>query len=181
MGRPRRPQSVKLICGMLGADPDLLRRAIQRLTREFGPVDLHSDLWPFDQTDYYAEQMGPQLRRQFIAFERLVQPDALAGIKHETNALEDAIADDCVALGIPRPVNLDPGYIHPSKLVLASTKDSAHRIAIGAKMYAEITLQYARGAWQPLPWTYPDYRAEHYHAFFDQVRERLLEQWRGEA
>jgi len=163
---------------MLSGDSDLLRRAAQLLARRFGTIDLRSDLWPFDHTDYYADEMGSGLQRQFVSFERLIQPDALAEIKHETNALEATMAEECIALNLPRPVNLDPGYVHPSKLVLASTKDSAHRVAIGAKMYAEVTLQYAHGRWRPLPWTYPDYRSPDYHAFFDRVRTRLLEQWR---
>ena len=32
----------------------------------------------------------------------------------------------------PRPLNLDPGYLTPAKLVLASTKDHAHRIYLSA-------------------------------------------------
>ena len=33
----------------------------------------------------------------------------------------------------PRPLNLDPGYLTPAKLVLASTKDHAHRIYLARR------------------------------------------------
>lgn len=174
MGTPRAPRPVKLFCGLLSGDEDLLRRAIQLLVRRFGPVDMVSDVWPFDQTNYYEAEMGAGLRRQFVAFERLVSPEALPQVKHETNALEQQIAEQCLPMGLLRPVNLDPGYITPSKLVLATTKDAGHRVSIGARMYAEVTLRYVDGAWRIQPWTYPDYRQASYRAFFAATRENLL-------
>ncbi|MHC4074906.1 MAG: DUF4416 family protein, partial [Planctomycetota bacterium] len=76
----------------------------------------------------------------------------------------------------PRPINFDPGIIEPSKLILATTKNYSHRIYIGKKMYAEVTLIFDKGAWQPLPYTYPDYRQQCYFDFFEKVRKRLVEQ-----
>ena len=68
-----------------------------------------------------------------------------------------------------------------SKLVLATTKDHAHRIYLGHGIYAEVTLQYAHGGWQTMPWTYPDYARPEYHAFFVQVRERFRAQQQSAA
>ena len=177
MGKPHAPLPVKLFCGLLSADVDLLRRATQLLVRCFGPVDMVSDVWPFDQTNYYEAEMGGGLRRQFVAFERLVSPESLPDIKHQTNALEGQIAEQCLAMGLTRPVNLDPGYVTPSKLVLATTKDSGHRVSIGASMYAEVTLRFVDGGWQIQPWTYPDYRQAAYHAYFSALRQSLLRRW----
>jgi len=179
MARSRAPQPVKLICGLLSGDVDLLKRARQLLVRQFGPIDLESDVWPFEQTDYYAEEMGSDLKRAFVSFAELHAPDVLAGVKRETNALEAKIAEQCEGLDLPRPVNLDPGYVDPGKLVLATTKDRSHRIYIGQRMYAEVTLHFAGGAWQPWPWTYPDYRRPGYHEFLMRVRERLRQQRRA--
>jgi hypothetical protein len=172
MARPRPAKPVKLFAGLLSGDVDLLRRARQLLTRRWGPIDLASDFWPFDQTDYYTPEMGPGLQRWFLSFENLVPPDHLAEIKLETNALEQRLAEDCLLADIPRPVNIDPGYVDLTKLVLATTKDRGHRIYLGHGIYAEVTLQYAHGTWQTLPWTYPDYTRPEYHAFFTRIRER---------
>ncbi len=100
MARPRAPQLIKLFCGLLSGDVDLLQRARQLLRRRLGPTDLVSEIWPFEQTDYYAEEMGPDLKRQFVSFARPTPPDALAGTKHETNAIEE----DIVILGTSREI-----------------------------------------------------------------------------
>jgi hypothetical protein len=56
---------------------------------------------------------------------------------------------------------------------LASTKDHAHRIYLADGIYAEVTLSFRAGAWQPFDWTYPDYRRPDFHEFFTRCRERL--------
>jgi len=169
------PARVKLIVGILASDSSCLDVAVRRVAHALGPVDLASEVWPFTQTHYYDQQTGPHIRRQFVSLSSLIHPGELAHIKHRTNALEQALAESLDA-DVPRPVNLDPGVVEPSKLVLASTKNFSHRIYIGENIYAEITLIFDKGQWRPMPHTYPDYRQSCYFAFFDQVRQRLREQ-----
>ena len=169
------PKPVKLIIGILAANHKCLYTAAEVLVDKFGKADLTSDLWPFNQTDYYKDQMGPCILRQFISIEKLIDPGKLAKIKHRTNKLEQKLAKT-LALPLPRPVNLDPGIIEPSKLVLATTKNFSHRIYIGKNMYAEITLIVDKGRWRPLEHTFPDYRQQCYFDFFEKVRTRLREQ-----
>jgi len=176
----KEPKPVKLMVGILASDERCLAAARESLGSTLGTCDLVSDIWSFDQTDYYAEQMGPHILRQFISIERLIDPGQLASIKHQTNALEQHLAAT-LGLPFPRPVNLDPGIIEPSKLILATTKNYAHRIYIGQRMYAEVTLVYDKGQWRPLPFTYPDYRRQEYFDFFSQVRFRLVQQLRDQV
>lgn len=161
---------------MLSCDVDVLRRARQLLSREYGPVDLESAIWPFTDTAYYEKEMGSALLRQFIAFERPISSERLVEAKIESNAIERRIAADCDAIEIARPVNIDPGYVDPARLVLATTKDRAHRIHIGRGIHAEVTLLYVKGVWRELPWTYPDYRRAEYQDFMTRARARLMEQ-----
>jgi len=166
---------VKLIIGILAADGDCLQRAVDVLPQQFGTIDLTSDIWSFEQTDYYADQAGQHILRQFVSFSKLIDPDQLAGIKHKTNEIEQTLAKQ-LNMPLPRPVNLDPGIIETSKLILATTKNYSHRIYIGNKMYAEVTLIYDKGKWKPFDYTYPDYRQKCYQGFFDKVRAQLKEQ-----
>ncbi len=166
---------VKLIIGILGADEDCCRTAVVAIMDEFGQADFVSDVWAFEQTDYYKEQTGEHILRQFLSIEKLIDPGKLSKIKHKTNKLEQKLAGK-VGSELPRPINLDPGIIEPSKLVLATTKNYSHRIYIGQKMYAEVTLIYDKGHWRPFEYTYPDYRQQCYFDFFGEVRNRLVEQ-----
>ena len=169
------PNPVKLIVGILAANNQCLNTAAEAVTDKFGTADFTSEVWPFDKTDYYKDQMGPRILRQFISIERLIDPGKLAKIKHRTNKIEQKLAK-ALRLPLPRPVNLDPGLIEPSKLVLATTKNYSHRIYIGKKMFAEVTLIFDKGRWQALEHTYPDYRQQSYFDFFEKVRVRLVEQ-----
>jgi len=173
------PKPAKLIIGILAADRNCLHAAIEAVIDKFGKTDYTSDVWAFEKTDYYKDQTGPRIQRQFVSFERLVGLGKLAKIKHQTNKIEQKLVK---SLGLPllRPVNLDPGLIAPAKLILATTKDYSHRIYIGKKMYAEVTLIFDKGRWQPCDHTYPDYRQQCYYRFFDKVRTRLLEQLKSQ-
>ena len=168
------PDKVKLICGMISADVDLFTEACEMMVGHFGPIDIFSEVIDFDFTEYYNRQMGSPLFRKFVSFERLISPDQLAAAKRVTNSIEGVFATR-PGVEVSRPVNLDPGYIAPSKLVLASMKDFSHRIALDGGVFGEITLLY-KGNWQSLQWTFPDYGSRRYDRFLTDVRERLAKQ-----
>ena len=169
---------VKLIVGILACDERALKASHEPLVDAYGPADLVSDVYPFDMTEYYVDEAGPNMVRQFLAFENLIDPGRLAAIKHETNHAEQKLAKQ-LDTPFPRPVNLDPGFIEPSKLVLASTKNFAHRIYIGDHMYAEVTMTYNKGKWEMFPFTFPDYKSGRYNDFLNKVRQRVVQQQRA--
>ncbi len=167
------PPEVKLICGMISADKTLFDAATERLSESFGGVDIISDDTPFDLTHYYDAEMSAPLLRRFVAFAEPVKPDSIVEVKLATNGME---RDFAAAAGNDpaRPINLDPGYIAASKLVLASMKNFSHRIYLSAGVWAEITLMYQKGEWRPLPWTFPDYASGRYDNFLTSARKVLL-------
>jgi len=174
MGELRNPDLALLILAVTSGHGEALSWSRERSEQRFGPVALASDAFDFTETDYYATTMGVGLKKLFFAIESPIDPANLAAIKRQTNDWEAEYA----ALhrhAEPRPLNLDPGYITPAKLVLASTKDHAHRIYLGDGIFAEVTLSYRSGRWQPLNWTYPDYRRADYQQFFTTCRSRLLQ------
>ncbi len=170
MGEALRPQPVNLICALLSGRAEWLEAAKDRLEKVLGRVDLESDTWPFGFTHYYEPEMGAGLLRRICSFRELIAPDNLVAVKHTTNRLEQELAAE-LPDAPRRPVNLDPGYVALGKLVLATTKDQAHRLYLGGGIYAECTLRWHNGAFEPWEWTYPDYRTEEYRAFFARVRE----------
>ncbi|HVP89933.1 MAG TPA: DUF4416 family protein [Terriglobales bacterium] len=179
MARPRAFLPVKLVCGVIYGREALYDRARELLFELHGPVELESPAFAFDLTDYYEREMGPGLARRFMSFRRLVDPSRLPDIKIATNALEDRIAVEADAGA--RPVNIDPGYVTPSALVMATAKDFAHRIPLGRGIYAHLELLFTRTGVRCLDWTYPDMRRDGPRAFFLEVRRQCLEQLRGAA
>lgn len=150
-----------------------LNWARETLVQHLGPVACDSEAFDFTETEYYTATMGANLKKQFLTFERLIDPGALADIKRQTNNWEAEYAATADHVE-PRPLNLDPGYITLAKLVLASTKDHAHRIYLRDGIYAELTLNFRHRRWQPLEWTYPDYLRDDFQRFFTRCREWLL-------
>ncbi|MHC4232057.1 MAG: DUF4416 family protein, partial [Planctomycetota bacterium] len=101
-------QPVKLIVGILACGESALEVSRQVLLDAYGEADLVSEVWPFDMTEYYVDEAGPNMVRQFMAFEKLIDPGRLAAIKHETNRMEQELAKQ-LDTPYPRPVNFDPG------------------------------------------------------------------------
>jgi hypothetical protein len=161
-----------LILAAFSRYPEALDWARQTANESWGPVALESERFEHRETSYYDATMGPDLQKTFFAFEPLIDPAKLVLCKETSNQWEL----DYQALRKhpePRPLNLDPGYLTEAKLVLATTKDRDHRIYLDRGIFAEVTLHFQRGQWQPRPWTYPDYQRPDYHAFFTRCREYL--------
>ncbi|MCY2931439.1 MAG: DUF4416 family protein [Planctomycetota bacterium] len=169
---------VKFVCGMISARVELLEEAAGEMGRRIGEIEAVSETWPFDFTEYYYQEMGRPLWRRFVSFAGLRGADELAGMKVMTNAIEAEFAQRAAAAGgvesvVARPVNLDPGYVEESKLVLASMKNFSHRICLGQGVFGELTLMYRGGKWEALPWTFPDFGSRRYDGFLTEVRGSL--------
>ena len=171
---------VKMICGLISAEASLLDEAAVELGRRIGAIEAASETWAFDFTEYYYQEMGRPLWRRFVSFAGLKPADGLAGLKVATNAIEDEFAGRTGAK-VARPVNLDPGYIEESKLVLASMKNFSHRICLGQGVFGELTLMYRGGSWEALPWTFPDFASGRYDGFLSDVRGSLRAGKRSQA
>jgi hypothetical protein len=172
MGEISQPEDVLLLLAAFSRYDDALDWARDKATTAWGPIAVASDVFAFGETDYYEPAMGSELKKCFWAFDRLVDPAGLAELKLQTNAWELEYA----GLGrYPevRPLNLDPGYLTLAKLVLASTKDHAHRLYLSRGIYAEVTLTYKDRRWQSHPWTFPDYQRSDYQAYFTECRDLL--------
>jgi hypothetical protein len=161
------PDKVKLFCGFLGRDPELIEQAVRLLEKKFGPEDTRSELMDFSWTDYYTEEMGPGLKRLFVSFRKLIDRERIADIKHFTNRLEGKLSQDPEKRGI----NIDPGFLGLPNVCLATTKDHQHRVYIGKGIFLENTLRFMNGKFMDWEWTYPDYRSENYKAWFSLLRE----------
>jgi hypothetical protein len=164
MGIEKEFQEVKLFTGFIYRDPAKYREIKERLETAFSPVDIESNEFDFNFTDYYNKEMGTPLFRRFISFETLIQPERLPGIKLLTNRFE--IETECDG---NRTLNLDPGYLSEANVIIATTKNYYQRVPLTKGIYAHMEYVIKGKTLHTLEWTYPDFKSEGYLDFFQQV------------
>ncbi len=122
-------------------------------------------------TDYYVKEFGRDLKKQFFVFQEPVDLEEFYKIKIWSNLLETELEPSGTE---SRTVNIDPGYLKPSKLILFSTKNFSHRIYCGSGIFAEVTMSFAHGDYIRLPWTYDDYYDEKNRRFLLEMRSKIV-------
>ena len=165
MSIPLSPKPAKLIISIILNEKKLLYPIINKLRSSFGEIDLASPWLNFDFTTYYKKEMGENLYRRILSFENKIDQKALSNIKIYTNSIENKYKTKN-----KRCINIDPGYLLLERFVLASSKNYSHRIYIGNKIYADLTLIYKKGKYRSLEWTYPDYADKKINDFLSIAR-----------
>ena len=181
MGEIHTPNLVLPVTAVFTRHPSAVLWAKDRIRREWGEIVLESEPTAFSQTHYYDASMGENLTKYLFAVSPLMAPARLVTMKHQSNAWEEEFArlsreNPPGEIAEIRPLNVDPGYVDLGKLVLASTKDYAHRIYLDQGIYAEITLFFRHGKWEKHAWTFPDYGSGIYDRFLNGCREILAKQ-----
>ncbi len=161
----------KLIVGVIYHDKEILEKGLKMLIEEFGEIEDVCEEFSFSKefSEYYDEEIGGEGLRRIYSFKTLVDPARQAEIKTKTNAMEAMLSE-----GAKRRINLDPGFINHGRLMLATTKKAGFRIPLSDGIYTELTLFFAKGQWQRLPWTYRDYQSERVQIFLTEVRKKYL-------
>ncbi len=170
MGIPTKHTPAKLIVGAIYNDEALFEKVKKTLVKKFGPLGLESRPFDFVYTKYYEKEVGPDLKRKFLVFRKTVPTENCYRVKLYANSLERRFSE-----GKRRKINIDPGYFTLAKLVLFTTKNRSHRIALGNGIYADLELTFENKTFKPLDWTYPDYRSACYIDFFNSARNAYAE------
>lgn len=166
MSKPQAPEPGTLVVAVLRSPRASLEEVLEALSGRFAQPEIVSDEHSFTHTRYYDREMGDGLRRFFCALEGSWDAGRLADLKLASNHLERR----WTAEG-RRSVNLDPGLLDLTHLVLATGKPASHRVYVGQGIYGEVEYIFEKAAYRPLPWTYPDYREPWVIDFFNRVRE----------
>ena len=172
MGNVILPDKVKLVITVFSQDKKRIEKVKSILIKRFGLIDYESyDLKLI--TNYYEDELGANLVRQFYAFKKLINRDKIAEIKLYTNKLEDKFR-----VSSKRTINIDPGYLSLGKFILATTKNQQQRIYLKNGIFAECALRYKNGGFVTWDWTYPDYATEAYRKVLNEIREVYFRQIR---
>jgi hypothetical protein len=173
MGTVRRPPPVLYFASLIFNDQGPMAAIEKELSDVLGPLEDRSATKPFLHSDYYEKEMGKNLSRYFLLFRPLASREQLPEVKLQTNEIETRHA-----LQGHRMVNIDPGYVAPEQIVLATTKGFAHRLYLGKGIFGDLTLMFENGSYHGLPWTYPDYRTEEIIALCNGWKQRYKESLR---
>ena len=175
MGTPQEPKAAKYFAAFLTSDVALLPLVQNELGAIFGAIDGRSELVLWTASKFYEVEMGANLQRGFFSFTALRSPVELAAQKIKTQQIEERFRRQ---EGNGRRVSLDPGYLDPFKVVLASTKNASQRIYLDRGIYAEATLFYHSGGFHGLAYTYADYLWPETLDFLTRLRAVYLAQLR---
>ena len=158
----------KTLIGVLFQKDEIYQQFLRHLETIKVEIELESEIYKFDSTDYYQEEMGSGLYRSFLSLKGLYPVEQSVSLKNETNSWENEWKE-----AGKRTLNLDPGYLDLHKVVLLSGKEGPQKIYLGGGIWADLNLIRKAGRFETLPWTFPDLRESRYHSFFERVRENL--------
>lgn len=163
---------VKRILALLWSEREALDEALESLRKEFGSIDYSGEDHLFTHTDYYYSEMGSNLKRRLISFRELAPPESIGEAKINCKLIEEQSASP------NRQVNLDIGYLDHGKVILASFKPAGHKIHLGQGIYADLIAHYRNRRYQPLDWTFPDFKNQTYDSDLFAIRGIYLKQLR---
>ena len=83
----------KLIIGAIYSDPQWLLKAKSAMQRQKWEIQHQSQVFPFDQTDYYSTEMGEGLKRCFLSIRGLQSLELSADWKLKTTEIEQQLSN----------------------------------------------------------------------------------------
>lgn len=169
MARIIKPLPGRLIVSIIYSSMDALADCVSALEKKFGRVQFETLDINCEQAKNYTEEMGDTLARRFYSFERMVPRDSLAQIKSICHKIEPSFSDTIRGYHF-RTVNIDPGILSQTALVMSSHREKGHRIYIKDGVYGEVTLIHAHGGFCRLPWTKSDFCDDEAINFFERVK-----------
>ena len=163
---------VKLIIAVMYSDKEVYVSCKKDLVSLYGPVAVESEEYDFDKfTKYYEKEMGKNIVKRFLIFEKPLKEknckpikeinnknnlikNKIKIIKNKTTEIEEKYSKDG-----KRRINLDPGYLSSDELVLASFKSGTnYKEDIGDGVYLHKVLEFDGDDIKVFWHTFPDYK-----------------------
>jgi len=155
----------KWIFAAIYSDSCWLEQAKEQLEKQNCKIQHQSPEFTFDQTDYYASEMGTRLKRRFLSVSGIYSLESSADWKLRMVKIENRFRRNG-----KRRINLDPGFLDLHRVVLLSGKEGAQKIYLRDGVWADLVLLKNKEGYQDLAWTFPDLLDGRYNDFFLQVR-----------
>ena len=165
-------ENAQLIAFVLQKGSEWDPNVIELLEKTWGPIRHKGRLFAFDKPE-----MGDDLYRGVVAFEKEIPPETIAEEKERSNALELTTASaEAPEL---RHVNIDIGYMDMDKVVLPSYKRGPFKLYAGKGVWLDMLLTYAKGVFHPTAWAFDDFVRNPYQHDLQLIREKFKKARKG--
>ena len=154
---------------VMNSNEEQFTEVVSILTNEFGKLILKSKPYDFNFTDYYEREFGKNLRKVILIFEKTVEKHDLILIRIKTGEIENQLVEKN-----KRTVNIDPGYISETELVLATKKAKPWKEFLGNEVYVHKILEFKQDQLITFNHTFKDYKQDKNQAFLKEARSSLF-------
>lgn len=153
-----------LLFAVMYPNEESLSKSISFLEKEFGKIKSKSEPYDFTFTHYYESEFGSELKKIIIIFGKTIEKKELIQIREKTGEIESELSQNN-----NRTVNIDPGYISKTELVLATKKGKDFKELLGNGIYAHKVLEFKNGEIITFRHTFADYRTDKNFEFFKKI------------
>ncbi|MBU0614635.1 MAG: DUF4416 family protein [Nanoarchaeota archaeon] len=144
----------RLLIAVMYPDEENLDKVKSDLVKEYGLIIKESEPYDFTTfTSYYEPEMGAKILKRFLIFEKKISKNDMIEIKKKITEFEKKYSVDG-----KRTINLDPGYISSTELVLATCKGKGFKEKLGDKVWAHKVLEFKDGEAIAFYHTFADYK-----------------------
>ncbi len=157
-----------LVVGLLYSDKNVIDIVENEIEKHFGMIKDKTNIYDFP-SHYYDDELGENVKRMWFLIDDIFLRAEVVNIKKKTIEIENKYRKNG-----NRIFNIDPGLLSLSAFILPTTKDYSHRIYLYDGIFVELTLIYRKGTYEPLDWTYTDYRWDTTIKTFNRWRGGLL-------
>jgi len=170
-----------LFIAIMYSDEANFNKAKDELVEKYGNIKAESDSYDFNFTKYYEKEMGSDLKKKFIVFKKEISKEDLTEIKFFITEIEEKFSEkespqlalrtenlptssSKQACPTPRTVNIDPGYLSSTELVLATWKGKDFKEKISEKVWVHKVLEF-NGEIKEFFHTFADYKIKENQEF----------------
>ena len=157
-----------LLFAIMYSNKDELNNSIYILEKEFGPIKDHGKEYDFNFTNYYEKEFGTNLKKTIFIFQKTIEKQDLIQIREKTGKIEQQLSKNN-----KRTINIDPGYISKTELVLATKKGKNWKEKLGNEIYVHKILEFKNNEATTFFHTFADYKLKQNIEFFKKIVSNL--------
>ncbi len=159
-----------LLFAIMYSKKEILDKTTHILEEKFGEIKTKSEEYDFNFTDYYEGEFGTNLKKIFIIFEKPIEKQDLITIRERTGEIEQELSKNN-----KRSVNIDPGHISRSELILATKKGKNWKEPLSNEIYAHKLLEFKDNEVISFYHTFTDYKLKQNIEFFKKFVSNLVD------